>query len=243
MSDRRPCPGCGAPLKPGAAFCSSCGRAAVTVVAPAPAQGSLFHAIWLYVALLGVQLVVMAYARLTDNAFAADAGGTLLFAVATLAFYLPVRRHLAGASATFGLRWPWALAIVGGAVVIAAIVTAYIAGLTSLFGIHQPSTLEWLGDEPWPWTIALVVVMPPLVEELAFRGVIYSGLRTSLSVGESLVVSAFAFAMIHLSIPTMLTHFPLGLYFGWLRHRSGSLWPGVLAHACHNAIIVAWAWM
>lgn len=240
-----PCPGCGAALRPDAAFCSSCGRARLVAVpaAPPPAQGSLFHAIWLYVALLAVQLVVMAYARITEDAFVADTGGTLLFAVATLAFYLPVRRHLAGASGSFGLRWPWALAIIAGAVVIAALVKAYIAGVTSAFGIHQAGTLEWLGDEPWPWTIALVVVMPALVEELAFRGVIYSGLRTSLTVGESLVVSSFAFAMIHLSIPTMLTHFPLGLYFGWLRHRSGSLWPGVLAHACHNAVIVAWAWI
>lgn len=242
MSDPVSCAACGGPLKPGAAFCSACGRA--LVIAPPPVEaGSLFRAIWLYVALLGVQLVVMAYARLSDDSFGAEAGGTLLFAVAVLAFYLPVRGHLAGASNSFGLRWPWAFAIVGGAVVIAALVHGYLHGLGALFGIHLPNELAALADHPRAWTIALVVVLPPLVEELAFRGVIYSGLRQSLSVGESLVVSSFAFGMIHLSIPSLLTHVPLGLYFGWLRHRSGSLWPGVLAHACHNAIVVAWAWM
>jgi len=233
------CAGCGGALKPSAAFCAACGLAC----APAPrAEGSLYRAITLYVALLAVQLVLMVYARVTKDAFTAEVGGTLLFAAVVLAFYLPVRRNLAGASRSFGLRWPWALAIVGGAVVIAAVVAGYVHGLSSLFGIHAPSELAGLEDHPWPWSIALVVILPPLVEELAFRGVIYGGLRTSLSVGESLIVSSFAFAMIHMSIPTMLTHFPLGLYFGWLRHRSGSLWPGMLAHACHNAVFIAIAW-
>ena len=184
----------------------------------------------------------MAYARVTDDAFVADVGGTLLFAAAVLAFYLPVRKQLAGASRSFGLRWPWALAIIGGAAVVAAVVIGYVHGLASLFGIHAPNELAIFEGRPWMWSIALVVIVPPLVEELAFRGVIYGGLRSTLSVGESLVVSSFAFAMIHMSIPMLLTHFPLGLYFGWLRHRSGSLWPGMLAHACHNAIIVALAW-
>lgn len=239
MSEPAICTGCGGALKPGAAFCSGCGRA--LVVAPPPA-GSLFGAIWLYVALLAVQLVVMAYAKLGDDPFGAEVGGTFLFAVAVLAFYVPLRRQLASASRSFGLRWPWALAIIGGALVIAAVVAGYVHGLAALFGIHVPSELAGLRDHAWPWTIALIVIIPPLVEELAFRGVIYGGLRTSLSVGESMIVSSFAFAMIHMSIPTMLTHFPLGLYFCWLRHRSGSLWPGMLAHACHNAVFVVIAW-
>jgi membrane protease YdiL (CAAX protease family) len=236
------CADCGGALKPSAAFCAACGRACAPVPAAPPAQGSLVRAIMLYVALLVAQLAVMVYARVTKDAFPAEVGGTLLFAAAVLWFYLPVRQNLASTSRSFGLRWPWALAIVAGSVVIAAIVAGYVHGLASLFGIHAPSELAGLEDHPWPWSIALVVIVPPLVEELAFRGVIYGGLRTSLSVGESLIVSSFAFAMIHMSIPTMLTHFPLGLYFGWLRHRSGSLWPGMLAHACHNAVFVALAW-
>lgn len=244
MSEPLICEGCPAVLKPGAAFCAACGRARVPVAVrlpPLPPR-SLFRAIWLYVGLLVVQLVIMAYARVSKDAFTAVLGGTLLFAVVTLGFYLPVRRQLASATGSFGLRWPWVLAIICGSVAIAAVVAGYVHGLSSLFGIHAPSELAGLEAHPWPWSIALIVILPPLVEELAFRGVIYGGLRTSLSVSESLVVSAFAFAMIHMSIPTMLTHFPLGLYLGWLRHRSGSLWPGILAHACHNAIFVAIAW-
>jgi membrane protease YdiL (CAAX protease family) len=236
------CAGCSGALKPSAAFCAACGLACTPPVVAPHAGGSLVRAITLYVALLAVQLVLMIYARVTEDAFPAEVGGTLLFAVVVLAFYLPVRRNLASASRSFGLRWPWALAIVGGSVVIAAVVAGYVHGLASLFGIHAPSELAGLENHPWPWTIALVVIIPPLVEELAFRGVIYGGLRTSLSVGESLIVSSFAVGMIHMSFPTMLTHFPLGLYFGWLRHRSGSLWPGMLAHACHNAVFVVLAW-
>ncbi len=240
MTAAEGCTGCGGPLKPSAAFCAACGRA---VVASPPAErGTLFRAIWLYVGLLAVQLVLMIYTRVTDDTFTAEVGGTLLWAAVAVAFYLPMRAQLASASNSFGLAWPWVFGILGGSVVIAALVIGYVHGLSSLFDIHAPNELAELQKHPWPWSILLIVIVPPLTEELAFRGVIYGGLRQSLSVGESLIVSSFAFAMIHLSFPALLTHLPLGLYFGWLRHRSGSLWPGVMAHACHNAIVVALAW-
>ena len=36
----------------------------------------------------------------------------------------------------------------------------------------------------------------------------------------------------------LLTHVPLGIYLGWLRHRSGSLYPSMVAHFLHNAFVV-----
>ena len=76
-------------------------------------------------------------------------------------------------------------------------------------------------------------------EERAFRGLIYTGLRKTLGVSESFIISSFAFALLHLSIPSLITHLPLGLYFCYLRHRADSLWPAMLAHALHNAGVIA----
>ena len=92
------------------------------------------------------------------------------------------------------------------------------------------------------WAVLLIAVVPPLIEEIGFRGLVYGALRKTMTVGEAALVSSFAFAILHLSIPALLTHWPLGLYFCWLRQRSQSLWPGVFAHACHNlgCLVLFW---
>ncbi len=80
---------------------------------------------------------------------------------------------------------------------------------------------------------------PPVFEELAFRGTIFGLLRRHLSGWEALLLSSFAFAILHLSVPSLVTHVPMGLYFCWLRQRGGSLWPAMLAHALHNTWVLA----
>jgi membrane protease YdiL (CAAX protease family) len=92
------------------------------------------------------------------------------------------------------------------------------------------------------WAIVLTVIAPPLEEELGFRGLMYGALRDKLTVTETFLISSFAFALLHLSVPALLTHVPLGLYLCWLRHRSGSLWPPIFAHACHNAGVIIAEW-
>lgn len=233
MTDVVVCRTCGAALKPGGAFCSACGTRSAE-----PVSGALGVAIGLYLALLGVQLATMIAVRLDANRFdtllVAEIGG----AVVVVLFYRPARARLAELSARAGLRWYWYGAIVLAAVPIAAAIIGYVHGLATLVGIHPPSELDELAGHHIAWTIMMVVILPPLVEELAFRGVVYGALRKTMTVGEAMIVSSFAFALLHLSIPSLLTHMPLGLYFAWLRERTGSLWPGVFAHACHNALVV-----
>jgi len=208
-------------------------------VRAAPAStGALAVAIGLYLALLGVQVATMIAARLDANRFDTLVVAEVGFAVVVILFYRPARARLAALSARAGLRWYWYGAIAAAAIPIAAAILGYVHGLATMLGIHPPSELEELAGHHLGWTIALVVIIPPLVEELAFRGVVYGALRETMTVGEAMIVSSFAFALLHLSIPSLLTHMPLGLYFAWLRERTGSLWPGVFAHACHNALVV-----
>jgi membrane protease YdiL (CAAX protease family) len=86
--------------------------------------------------------------------------------------------------------------------------------------------------------LGLIALAPPVFEELAFRGLIYGALAKSLRRSEAYMISSFAFAMLHLSVPSLLTHLPLGLYFCWLRERSGSMYPSMFAHCCHNFGVV-----
>ena len=50
--------------------------------------------------------------------------------------------------------------------------------------------------------------------------------------------TATLFAVAHgISMGTPL-HLGIGLFLGWLRDRSGSLWPGILLHLGYNATLV-----
>ncbi len=196
----------------------------------------------LYVVLLLAAAAGTIYTEVTGDVFTALAGTTAVLGIIIVSFSL---RH--GPMLTCVVRTPgfsiagYALILVA-SVAIVALVAGYVHAVHALFGIHQDGELTAFRDRSAVWAILLIVVLPPLQEELAFRGLIFGGLRTTLGVTEALLVSAFAFAMLHLSIPALVTHLPLGLYFGWLRYRSNSLWPGVFAHACHNLGVVVLAW-
>jgi hypothetical protein len=91
-----------------------------------------------------------------------------------------------------------------------------------------------------PWQrIALSLVaalVAPICEEAAFRGHMLTLWRARLRPAPAIVVTAFLFALLHLDPVRFVAVFLLGLLFGWLAWRSGSLWPAVAAHAANNAI-------
>jgi membrane protease YdiL (CAAX protease family) len=88
------------------------------------------------------------------------------------------------------------------------------------------------------WIVAAATTLgAPLAEEVIFRGYLHALLRTWLGPWPTIVASACAFGFVHGSayaLPIGL----LGLYFAWLRERTGSLAPSLLAHSMHNGIAV-----
>jgi uncharacterized protein len=83
--------------------------------------------------------------------------------------------------------------------------------------------------------LALYSLVPAVVEEVAFRGIIFDRLRRVLGEREGWLVQAALFSVLHLSPVIFPTHFAMGLIFGWLRMRTGSLIPGMILHAAWNA--------
>lgn len=239
-----PCLLCGAPGKPGAAFCVSCGTP-MSGLEARPARPGLREgwddfrtALKLYAALLAVQVLGGVAFHLEAALFS-----VLAFETAAFAFVVAVaalsRRDLAWpplARAGFGPLGFAGILIASPLVVVA--VGLYVRFLARTFGLAVPSELEGFEARGLGWAIFLIAIAPPLVEELAFRGVIQGALRRHLGLPETLLLQGFAFAILHLSVPSLITHLPLGLYFGWLAARSGSLWPGVFAHFCHNLGVV-----
>lgn len=90
-----------------------------------------------------------------------------------------------------------------------------------------------------PLTVLLVMaVVPALVEEWFFRGFLLSGLRPSMGKIPAVLVVALAFGLNHYSAHRLVLTMGLGLLLGILAVQYRSIWPGVLAHAMHNAITV-----
>lgn len=90
-----------------------------------------------------------------------------------------------------------------------------------------------------------LVIFPPIVEEILFRGVLFSGLRKRLPFIVSALLTSVLFGALHLSggtpgsgalwiagLDTMLLSFALC----YLREKTGSLWACIFLHMLKNTV-------
>ncbi|HUC89805.1 MAG TPA: CPBP family intramembrane glutamic endopeptidase [Patescibacteria group bacterium] len=102
-------------------------------------------------------------------------------------------------------------------------------------------TVVGLGDKLM--TFFSLVILPPIVEEILFRGFLFTGLRTKLSFRWVAVIVSLIFASLHLAEASDgilwvagLDTFILSLVLCYLREKTGNLWAGILVHALKNGI-------
>tara|TARA_B100001123_G_scaffold174992_1_gene200956 strand:+ start:392 stop:1126 length:735 start_codon:yes stop_codon:yes gene_type:complete len=81
-----------------------------------------------------------------------------------------------------------------------------------------------------------VAIITPFAEELLFRGFILGMLMKRYSDTQAIVISSAIFAIAHEPIAMGLA-FGGGLLYGWARIRTGSILPGMIAHAIWNGFI------
>jgi membrane protease YdiL (CAAX protease family) len=85
------------------------------------------------------------------------------------------------------------------------------------------------------WGFLSMAIMAPIVEELLFRGAIQGHmLRLGYSPRLAIVLSALLFGIMHFNPAQSFFAFLVGLIFGWLYYRSGSVVPGMIGHAINN---------
>lgn len=87
--------------------------------------------------------------------------------------------------------------------------------------------------------LSLLAVIPPLCEEVLFRGLVLRGLGRTFGALAGIGGTAVFFAAMHGKETQFVLMLFLGLYFGALARLTGSLWPPILAHALNNAAVVA----
>jgi len=144
---------------------------------------------------------------------------------------------------TFALRrpqsWPTAWKVAGGALA-ATYAASFIEEIVLSHGSREQAVPQFWDPTRADAFIANVIaiaVFVPIVEELACRGL---GFRLLEAYGErvAIVGSAVAFALAHGAVVDLPWVLVTGLGLGYLRSRSGSLYPCVTLHMIVNGVAV-----
>jgi membrane protease YdiL (CAAX protease family) len=173
--------------------------------------------------------------------------------VLVLAGIYAVMRYLRWTRQMIGLTRPKLKQVFVGALAVVPYYVLYlliVAVVTQIFpalNVDQKQEIGFdnvVGTGEMVLTFISLVVVPPIVEEIAMRGFFYSAMRNWLpKVASALVVSA-VFGAAHLAeggdagplwIGAIDT-FTLSLVLVYLREKTGSLWAGITLHGLKNGI-------
>jgi membrane protease YdiL (CAAX protease family) len=81
-----------------------------------------------------------------------------------------------------------------------------------------------------------IAIMPAVFEELAFRGIMYNYCANFLDERLVVAVTAFLFAVMHLSIVSLVWLIPFGFFIANLRRKYNTLWYGIVFHFVFNLV-------
>jgi uncharacterized protein len=144
----------------------------------------------------------------------------------------------------FGLSpprsWPRALAFAGAGLV--AIWTLSFALAPVLDAGEEQGLLpeEWDPDRLVAFLAVgtSIALIGPVVEELVFRGVGYA-LLAPYGKWVSILVTGLLFGAVHGLVVALPVLASFGILLGWLRWKTGSVYPCIALHATFNGIAIA----
>ena len=85
-----------------------------------------------------------------------------------------------------------------------------------------------------------IIILTPVLEEIGFRGLLYTTLRSRFTPTVAIVLSAIVFSALHLkSLNSFLSIFWSGLILAYAYERYRSLLPGIVIHAAGNLIYLS----
>src|SRR5262245_17243393 len=149
----------------------------------------------------------------------------------------------------FGLEIGWARAGRLVAAVLAVVAVGLWGGwvidrlsepfhLTSHWAEWFDADLVWASPSMTAISLIEYVVFAPLFEELAFRGLLFAILRRKFSFLPAALMSAGIFGIAHgYGLVGLLSVCWSGLLWAWVYEKTGSLLPGILAHALNNLLV------
>lgn len=106
--------------------------------------------------------------------------------------------------------------------------------LLKLDQVFSNEAQERLFSIALPGQIILFGIVSPVLEEVLFRGVMFSVLRKIFPWSVSAIITSAAFAAFHGNVIQMLYAFPMGMVFQLFLKKSGGLMAPAACHAGSN---------
>lgn len=91
--------------------------------------------------------------------------------------------------------------------------------------------------------LSFAVLLIPVVEEVFFRGIVFSLAKKYVGVTGGIAVQALLFALMHDTVQNLIPIFFSGCVLAYVYHRSGSLLPSIGIHSLLNTLQNAFAFV
>lgn len=169
-----------------------------------------------------------------------DIATMVLFSVVSIVLFLKMGWAEASRSYLQSRPWDvllWSVVASLGAIVPSLLLQGLIPEWTGWAKDIVDQTNQQLeGLMSIPGGYMVIALLPPVVEELVFRGAV---LRSLLEWKPEkkwamIALSALFFSLVHLNPAQMPHAFLIGLLLGWMYTRTGSIVPGVAYHWANN---------
>ncbi len=232
------CEQCNTPLQKRAKFCGTCG-AAVNKQQNDKLQKSVQYIIVFYLSFLALA-IANAILFEEDTSLSSEIVVEAVFILMTLTFCL---LDIKAILKLYGL----------GDIDLKSIVLSIVAPIITAIIVYY--TIGWINvvlegydnnmyeayvyyDYPLVYAIIFLAILPPIFEELAFRGFLFNQMRKVSSVQVTIIGTSFIFALVHFSLISFIWIFPFGMLLGYLRQRYQTLWLGMIVHFIHNFLVL-----
>ncbi len=203
----------------------------------------------------GVAFLLVAVAAMTfvGQGLQGKPLSALLLATQTGAFFLPtlvmLRFGRIDARTALGLRFPGWTNLAVAALTATGVLVLSMALMSLLLYLRPGSgpaleqamqpfrdAFNRAGPAEWAGIAVLLALLAPLCEELAFRGFLLGSLRPAVGTALGVILAGGLFGLLHPPMPRPLVLGGVGVCFGIMTIRTGSIWPAVAAHAVNNGL-------
>ncbi len=217
-------------------YCSNCGQsqAVIEFDHESNSEGSLASTFIFYALLLGICLI----SGFVTDPF--DLQSDIILSLSMTA--VAVTWALAERKTVFPLfRWPKfslvKLLAYSALTVVGSIAVNYTVSWLNLalFDTDFSMTETYLSEPYGKWLAILMIgVFPAVVEEVSFRGVVQGKLMQVMPAAQALLVTAFLFSILHLSVISLFWLIPFSILLGRIRMKENTLWYGIVIHFVFN---------
>jgi uncharacterized protein len=131
----------------------------------------------------------------------------------------------------------WIVAVLAPVGTACAII-ACLAGLRAIgLSFEEPPLADF--ELPIWFNYLWVCLLPAVLEEIAFRGILFTRMSRLMGPKHAAWVVAMMFGILHLNVIGMAVFLiPISLLASWMIVKTRSLLPAMLLHFLHNAIVL-----